>query len=413
MLGFEEVEKYDPELAQAMSDELTRQRTHIELIASENLVSKAVMAAMGSVLTNKYAEGYPGKRYYGGCEHVDVVETLAIERAKELFGADFANVQAHSGAQANMAVFFALLTPGDTVLSMSLAHGGHLSHGSPVNMSGKYFNIVPYGVTEDTNTIDYDEVRRIALECKPKLILAGASAYPRIIDFKKFADIASEVGAYFMVDMAHIAGLVAAGCHPSPMPYADVVTTTTHKTLRGPRGGLILTNNEEIAVKINKAIFPGIQGGPLMHTIAAKAVCFKEALDPSFKTYAEQVVKNASVLADTLMAEGFKLVSGGTDNHLMLVNLTDTGVTGKEAEKMLDEVGITVNKNAIPFDTKSPFVTSGIRIGTPASTSRGFKEEDMVEVGKLIAMTIKDFEKNKDEVKTRVKALCDKYPLYR
>lgn len=413
MLGFEEVEKYDPELAQAMSDELTRQRTHIELIASENLVSKAVMAAMGSVLTNKYAEGYPGKRYYGGCEYVDVVETLAIERAKELFGADYANVQAHSGAQANMAVFFALLTPGDTVLSMSLAHGGHLSHGSPVNMSGKYFNIVPYGVTEDTNTIDYDEVRRIALECKPKLILAGASAYPRIIDFKKFADIASEVGAYFMVDMAHIAGLVAAGCHPSPMPYADVVTTTTHKTLRGPRGGLILTNNEEIAVKINKAIFPGIQGGPLMHTIAAKAVCFKEALDPSFKTYAEQVVKNASVLADTLMAEGFKLVSGGTDNHLMLVNLTDTGVTGKEAEKMLDEVGITVNKNAIPFDTKSPFVTSGIRIGTPASTSRGFKEEDMVEVGKLIAMTIKDFENNKEEVKTRVKALCDKYPLYR
>lgn len=413
MLGFEEVEKYDPELAQAMSDELTRQRTHIELIASENLVSKAVMAAMGSVLTNKYAEGYPGKRYYGGCEYVDVVETLAIERAKELFGADYANVQAHSGAQANMAVFFALLTPGDTVLSMSLAHGGHLSHGSPVNMSGKYFNIVPYGVTEDTNTIDYDEVRRIALECKPKLILAGASAYPRIIDFKKFADIASEVGAYFMVDMAHIAGLVAAGCHPSPMPYADVVTTTTHKTLRGPRGGLILTNNEEIAVKINKAIFPGIQGGPLMHTIAAKAVCFKEALDPSFKTYAEQVVKNASVLADTLMAEGFKLVSGGTDNHLMLVNLTDTGVTGKEAEKMLDGVGITVNKNAIPFDTKSPFVTSGIRIGTPASTSRGFKEEDMVEVGKLIAMTIKDFENNKEEVKTRVKALCDKYPLYR
>ena len=403
----------DPEVGEAIEAEAARQRRNLELIASENIVSEPVMMAMGSVLTNKYAEGYPGKRYYGGCEYVDVVETLAIERAKELFGADYANVQAHSGAQANMAVFFALLTPGDTVLSMSLAHGGHLSHGSPVNMSGKYFNIVPYGVTEDTNTIDYDEVRRIALECKPKLILAGASAYPRIIDFKKFADIASEVGAYFMVDMAHIAGLVAAGCHPSPMPYADVVTTTTHKTLRGPRGGLILTNNEEIAVKINKAIFPGIQGGPLMHTIAAKAVCFKEALDPSFKTYAEQVVKNASVLADTLMAEGFKLVSGGTDNHLMLVNLTDTGVTGKEAEKMLDEVGITVNKNAIPFDTKSPFVTSGIRIGTPASTSRGFKEEDMVEVGKLIAMTIKDFENNKEEVKTRVKALCDKYPLYR
>lgn len=412
-MNLEELKVVDADVAAAIEAELDRQNSHIELIASENWVSDAVMEAQGSIMTNKYAEGYPGKRYYGGCEHVDVVETLAIERAKELFGADFANVQAHSGAQANMAVFFALLTPGDTVLSMSLDHGGHLSHGSPVNMSGKYFNIVPYGVTEDTNTIDYDEVRRIALECKPKLILAGASAYPRIIDFKKFADIASEVGAYFMVDMAHIAGLVAAGCHPSPMPYADVVTTTTHKTLRGPRGGLILTNNEEIAVKINKAIFPGIQGGPLMHTIAAKAVCFKEALDPSFKTYAEQVVKNASVLADTLMAEGFKLVSGGTDNHLMLVNLTDTGVTGKEAEKMLDEVGITVNKNAIPFDTKSPFVTSGIRIGTPASTSRGFKEEDMVEVGKLIAMTIKDFENNKEEVKTRVKALCDKYPLYR
>lgn len=412
-MNLEELKVVDADVAAAIEAELDRQNSHIELIASENWVSDAVMEAQGSIMTNKYAEGYPGKRYYGGCEYVDVVETLAIERAKELFGADYANVQAHSGAQANMAVFFALLTPGDTVLSMSLAHGGHLSHGSPVNMSGKYFNIVPYGVTEDTNTIDYDEVRRIALECKPKLILAGASAYPRIIDFKKFANIASEVGAYFMVDMAHIAGLVAAGCHPSPMPYADVVTTTTHKTLRGPRGGLILTNNEEIAVKINKAIFPGIQGGPLMHTIAAKAVCFKEALDPSFKTYAEQVVKNASVLADTLMAEGFKLVSGGTDNHLMLVNLTDTGVTGKEAEKMLDEVGITVNKNAIPFDTKSPFVTSGIRIGTPASTSRGFKEEDMVEVGKLIAMTIKDFENNKEEVKTRVKALCDKYPLYR
>ena len=413
MEKYEKMKSFDPEIYVAIQDETNRQNNKIELIASENFVSERIMEANGSPLTKKYAEGYPGKRYYGGCEYVDVVETLAIERAKELFGADYANVQAHSGAQANMAVFFALLTPGDTVLSMSLAHGGHLSHGSPVNMSGKYFNIVPYGVTEDTNTIDYDEVRRIALECKPKLILAGASAYPRIIDFKKFADIASEVGAYFMVDMAHIAGLVAAGCHPSPMPYADVVTTTTHKTLRGPRGGLILTNNEEIAVKINKAIFPGIQGGPLMHTIAAKAVCFKEALDPSFKTYAEQVVKNASVLADTLMAEGFKLVSGGTDNHLMLVNLTDTGVTGKEAEKMLDEVGITVNKNAIPFDTKSPFVTSGIRIGTPASTSRGFKEEDMVEVGKLIAMTIKDFENNKEEVKTRVKALCDKYPLYR
>ncbi len=412
MERYEKMKSFDPEVYKAIQDETNRQQNKIELIASENFVSERIMETNGSPLTNKYAEGYPGKRYYGGCEYVDVVETLAIERAKELFGAGFANVQAHSGAQANMAVFFALLTPGDTVLSMSLAHGGHLSHGSPVNMSGKYFNIVPYGVTEDTNTIDYGEVRRIALECKPKLILAGASAYPRVIDFEKFAEIAKEVGAYFMVDMAHIAGLVAAGVHPSPMPYADVVTTTTHKTLRGPRGGLILTNNEEIATKVNKAIFPGIQGGPLMHTIAAKAVCFKEALDPSFKEYANQVVKNAAVLADTLMAEGFKLVSGGTDNHLMLVDLTETGVTGKEAEKMLDEVGITVNKNAIPFDTRSPFVTSGIRIGTPASTSRGFKEEDMVEVGKLIALTIKDFDNKKDEIKTRVKALCDKYPLY-
>ena len=413
MEKYEKMKSFDPEVYAAIQDETNRQQNKIELIASENFVSERIMETNGSPLTNKYAEGYPGKRYYGGCEHVDVVETLAIERAKKLFGAEYANVQPHSGAQANMAVFFALLTPGDTVLSMSLADGGHLSHGSPVNMSGKYFNIVPYGVTEDTNTIDYDEVRRLAIENKPKLILAGASAYPRIIDFKKFADIASEVGAYFMVDMAHIAGLVAAGCHPSPMPYADVVTTTTHKTLRGPRGGLILTNNEELAKKINKGIFPGIQGGPLMHTIAAKAVCFKEALDPSFKEYAEQVVKNAATLADTLMSEGFKLVSGGTDNHLMLVNLTDTGVTGKDAEKMLDEVGITVNKNAIPFDTKSPFITSGIRIGTPASTSRGFKEEDMVEVGKLIALTIKDFDNSKDEIKARVKALCDKHPLYK
>lgn len=412
MQNYEKMKSFDPEVYDAIQKETSRQQNKIELIASENFVSEAVMEASGSPLTNKYAEGYPAKRYYGGCEYVDVVENLAIERAKKIFNAGYANVQAHSGAQANMAVFFALLTPGDTVLSMSLAHGGHLSHGSPVNMSGKYFNIVPYGVTEDTNVIDYDEVRKIALECKPKLILAGASAYPRTIDFEKFAEIAKEVGAYFMVDMAHIAGLVATGCHPSPMPYADVVTTTTHKTLRGPRGGLILTNNEELAAKFNKAIFPGIQGGPLMHTIAAKAVCFKEALDPSFKKYAEQIVKNAKVLADTLMAEGFKLVSGGTDNHLMLVDLTDTGVTGKEAEKMLDEVGITVNKNAIPFDTKSPFVTSGIRIGTPATTSRGFKEEDMVEVGKLIALTIKDFEGNADEVRSRVKALCDKHPLY-
>ena len=402
----------DPEVYDAVMKETNRQRDKIELIASENFVSETVMEANGTTLTNKYAEGYPGKRYYGGCEYVDIVENLAIERAKKLFGAEYANVQPHSGAQANMAVFFALLNPGDTVLSMSLAHGGHLSHGSPVNMSGKYFNIVSYGVTEDTNTIDYDEVRRIALESKPKLILAGASAYPRIIDFEKFGAIAKEVGAYLMVDMAHIAGLVAAGCHPSPVPYADVVTTTTHKTLRGPRGGLILTNDEELAKRINKAIFPGIQGGPLMHTISAKAVCLGEALKPEFKEYAQQVVKNAAALADQLIKEGFKLVSGGTDNHLMLVNLTDTGVTGKEAEKMLDEVGITVNKNAIPFDTQKPFVTSGIRIGTPASTSRGFKEDDMVEIGKLIALTIKDFDNSKDEVKARVKALCDKHPLY-
>ena len=412
MREFDLLKNNDPEVYAAVMDEANRQRNKIELIASENFVSETVMETSGTPLTNKYAEGYPGKRYYGGCEHVDVVETLAIERAKELFGAGYANVQPHSGAQANMAVFFALLTPGDTVLSMSLAHGGHLSHGSPVNMSGKYFNIVPYGVTEDTNTIDYEEVRRMALECKPKLILAGASAYPREIDFEKFAAIAKEVGAYFMVDMAHIAGLVAAGVHPSPMPHADVVTTTTHKTLRGPRGGLILTNDEELALKINKAIFPGIQGGPLMHTIAAKAVCFGEALKPEFKTYQQQVAKNAQALAEQLVKEGLKLVSGGTDNHLMLVDLTETGVTGKEAEKMLDEVGITVNKNAIPFDTKSPFVTSGIRIGTPATTSRGFVEEDMVEVGKLIGMTIRDFEANSEEIKNRVAALCQKHPLY-
>ena len=412
MKEFNLLKQNDPEVYAAVMDEANRQRNKIELIASENFVSETVMEANGTPLTNKYAEGYPSKRYYGGCEYVDVVENLAIERAKELFGAGYANVQPHSGAQANMAVFFALLEPGDTVLSMSLAHGGHLSHGSPVNMSGKYFNIVPYGVTEDTNTIDYDEVRRLALECKPKLILAGASAYPRIIDFEKFASIAKEVGAYFMVDMAHIAGLVAAGVHPSPMPYADVVTTTTHKTLRGPRGGLILTNDEELAKKFNKAIFPGIQGGPLMHTIAAKAVCLGEALKPEFKEYQKQVAKNAQALANQLVKEGLKLVSGGTDYHLMLVDLSDTDVTGKEAEKMLDEVGITVNKNAIPFDTKSPFITSGIRIGTPATTSRGFKEEDMTEVGKLIALTIKDFEGNKDDVKKRVAALCEKHPLY-
>ena len=406
------LQQNDREVYEAVMNEINRQRNKIELIASENFVSETVMEANGTPLTNKYAEGYPGKRYYGGCEFVDVVENLAIERAKELFGAQYANVQAHSGAQANMAVFFALLTPGDTVLSMSLAHGGHLSHGSPVNMSGKYFNIVPYGVTEDTNTIDYDELRKLAIEHKPKLILAGASAYPRVIDFEKFAEIAKEVGAYLMVDMAHIAGLVAAGCHPSPIPNADVVTTTTHKTLRGPRGGLILTNDEELAKKFNKAIFPGIQGGPLMHTIAAKAVCFKEALSPEFKTYQQQVAKNAKALAEGLVSEGFKLVSGGTDNHLMLVDLTETGVTGKEAEKLLDEVGITVNKNAIPFDTKSPFITSGIRIGTPATTSRGFKEDDMAEIAKLIKLTLTDFENSQDEVRARVKALCGKYPLY-
>ncbi len=403
----------DPELYSAVMDETARQRNKIELIASENFVSETVMEANGTTLTNKYAEGYPAKRYYGGCEHVDVVENIAIERAKELFGAGYANVQPHSGAQANMAVFFALLEPGDTVLSMSLAHGGHLSHGSPVNMSGKYWNIVPYGVSETENVIDYEEVRRLALECKPKLILAGASAYPRIIDFEKFSAIAKEVGAYLMVDMAHIAGLVAAGVHPSPIPYADVTTTTTHKTLRGPRGGLILCNDEEIAKKINKAIFPGTQGGPLMHTIAAKAVCFGEALKPEFKAYAQQVAKNAQALAGQLLREGFKLVSGGTDNHLMLVDLTGMKVeTGKEAEHLLDEVGITSNKNAIPFDTQKPFVTSGIRLGTAACTSRGFVEEDFIEVGKIIGLTLSDFEANADEARSRVAKLCAKYPLY-
>ena len=404
MFELNEIKNFDKEVYDAIQAEVTRQQNKIELIASENFVSKAVMEAMGTPLTNKYAEGYPGKRYYGGCECVDIVENLAIERAKEIFGAEHANVQPHSGAQANLAVFFALLNPGDTVLSMNLAHGGHLSHGSPVN-------IVPYGVTEDTNTIDYEEIRRLALEHKPKMILAGASAYPRIIDFEKFSEIAKEVGAYFMVDMAHIAGLVAAGLHPNPVPYADVVTTTTHKTLRGPRGGLILCK-EEHAKAINKAVFPGIQGGPLMHIIASKAVCFKEALSPEFKEYQKQIVKNAKVLADSLVEEGFKLVSGGTDNHLMLLDLTDMGVTGKEAEHMLDEVGITVNKNAIPFDTKSPFITSGLRIGTPAATSRGFKEEDMVEIAKCIKLAVTDFENSADEVRARVKALCDKYPLY-
>ena len=412
MKDYNLIKENDPALYEAISMERERQRNKIELIASENFVSETVMEANSTVLTNKYAEGYPGKRYYGGCEHVDTVESIAIERAKELFGAGYANVQPHSGAQANMAVFFALLETGDTVLSMNLAHGGHLSHGSPVNISGKYWSIVPYGVNRE-GRIDYDEVRRLALECRPKLILAGASAYPRVIDFKKFREIADEVGAYLMVDMAHIAGLVAAGAHPSPVPYAHVTTTTTHKTLRGPRGGLILSNDEEIAKKINKAIFPGTQGGPLMHTIAAKAVCFGEALKPEFKEYANRIVKNCAVLADALMSEGFKLVSSGTDNHLMLVDLTGMKVdTGKEAEHLLDEIGITCNKNAIPYDEKSPFVTSGIRLGTAAVTTRGFGEDDMREIAAIISMTLKDFENNADEARARVKALCKKYSLY-
>ncbi|MBQ6796037.1 MAG: serine hydroxymethyltransferase [Clostridia bacterium] len=410
-MEFNKVKNADIELYEAMNREINRQKSKIELIASENFVSEAVMEAMGSPLTNKYAEGYPGKRYYGGCEYVDEVETIAIERAKALFGAEHANVQPHSGAQANMAVFFAVLQPGDTVLSMSLAHGGHLSHGSPVNMSGKYFNIVPYGVTEENQVIDYEEIRRLALECKPKLILAGASAYSREIDFKKFSDIAKEVGAYFMVDMAHIAGLVAAGVHPSPVPYADFVTTTTHKTLRGPRGGLILCK-EEHAKAVNKAVFPGIQGGPLMHIIAAKAVCFKEAASEEFKEYQRQIAKNAKALSEALLEKGFDLVSGGTDNHLMLVDLRPFGVTGKDYEHRLDEVGITVNKNAIPFDPEKPGVTSGIRVGTPAVTTRGLKEEDMKEIAELMYLTIAEFETKQDEIRARVKALCDKYPLY-
>lgn len=404
----------DPEVSKAIDQELNRQRNKLELIASENIVSKAVMAAQGSVLTNKYAEGYPGKRYYGGCEYVDVVEQLAIDRAKELFGAGYANVQPHSGAQANMAVFFALLTPGDTVMGMNLTDGGHLTHGSPVNMSGKYFKIVPYGVSEKSEMLDYDEIQRIANECKPKLIVAGASAYARTIDFQRMAEIAHSVGAYLMVDMAHIAGLVAAGLHPSPVPYADVVTTTTHKTLRGPRGGLILCKDEEFGKQFNKAIFPGIQGGPLMHVIAAKAVALKEALSPEFKAYAQQIVKNAKALADTLQADGFRIVSGGTDNHLMLVDLTSKNITGKLAQNLLDEVGITANKNTIPFEKLSPFVTSGIRLGSPALTTRGFKEEDMVEVANIIALVLDNPEDEgaRKEASQRVAALCAKYPLY-
>ncbi len=408
-IGF--VTSVDKEVGEAMSTELSRQRRNLELIASENIVSPAVMAAMGSVLTNKYAEGYPGKRYYGGCQCVDVVEQIAIDRACKLFGAKYANVQAHSGAQANTAVYFALLEPGDTVMGMSLAHGGHLTHGSPVNMSGKYFNFVSYGLGDD-EVINYDDVKAMALECKPKLIVAGASAYPRVIDFEKLSAIAKEVGAYLMDDMAHIAGLVAGGVHPSPVPYADITTTTTHKTLRGPRGGLILTTDEELTKKINKAIFPGTQGGPLMHTIAAKAVCFGEALKPEFKTYAENIVKNAAALADGLVKRGFNLVSGGTDNHLMLVDLRPFDLTGKEFERRLDEVYITVNKNAIPNDPQSPFITSGIRVGTPAVTSRGLGVEEMEQIAEFMYLAATDFEANADKIREGVNAICKKFPLY-
>ena len=408
---FEELKNYDSEVYAYCEEELSRQRNNIELIASENIVSKAVLLAAGGVLTNKYAEGYPAKRYYGGCQHVDGVEEIARERAKKIFGAEHANVQPHSGANANLAAFFAVLTPGDTVLSMSLADGGHLSHGSPVNISGKYFNIVPYGVDENTGRIDYEKVRALALECKPKLILAGASAYPRTIDFAEFRKIADEVGAYFMVDMAHIAGLVAAGLHPNPVPYADIVTTTTHKTLRGPRGGLILCK-ESLAKAIDKAIFPGTQGGPLMHIIAAKAVAFGEALAPEFKEYQTQIVKNAAALAQSLKKEGFNMVSDGTDNHLMLLDLRNMGITGKEFQHRLDEVHITVNKNAIPNDPESPFVTSGVRVGTPAVTSRGFKEEEMALIAGWMKKTATDYEATKEQVAKEVVDLCKKFPLY-
>ena len=412
MYSFAEVENFDPEIAKAIADETGRQRENIELIASENLVSKAVMSAMGSTLTNKYAEGYPGKRYYGGCEYVDVVENLARDRAMKLFNCTYANVQPHSGAQANMTVFFALMNPGDTFMGMNLDHGGHLTHGSPVNMSGKYFHCVPYGVN-DEGFIDYDEVERIAKDCKPKLIVAGASAYARKIDFKRFREIADEVGAYLMVDMAHIAGLVAAGYHESPIPYAHVVTTTTHKTLRGPRGGMILSS-EEFAkeVNFNKALFPGIQGGPLMHVIAAKALCFKEALDPSFKEYGKRIIDNAQALCKGLQKRGIDIVSGGTDNHLMLVDLAAKGLTGKEVEKWLDDANITANKNTIPNDPQSPFVTSGIRLGTAAVSSRGMNPDDMDQIAEAIAMLIDDHEANTEKAKAIVKELTDKYPLY-
>ncbi len=411
MIDHKNLAAFDPEVAAACDEELARQRRNIELIASENIVSPAVLAAAGSVLTNKYAEGYPAHRYYGGCYAVDVVEELARERAKKLFGAEHANVQPHSGASANLAVFFALLQPGDTVMGMNLAHGGHLSHGSPVNISGKYFKIVPYGVDDNTQRIDYDEMRRIALECKPRLIVVGASAYSRVIDFARCREIADEVGAYLMVDMAHIAGLVAAGVHPSPVPYADVVTTTTHKTLRGPRGGLILCR-EQLAKQIDKAIFPGTQGGPLMHIIAAKAVALGEALKPEFVEYQKQIVKNAAVLAEELVKYGFNIVSGGTDNHLMLIDLRPFGVTGKELERRLDEVHITANKNAIPNDPESPFVTSGLRLGTPAVTTRGFKEEEMRLIARLIYEIASDFEGKRESVAAEVDALCRRFPIY-
>ncbi len=408
---FENLSSFDSEVAAACESELCRQRENIELIASENIVSQAVLLAAGGILTNKYAEGYPGKRYYGGCQFVDIVENIAIERAKKLFGAEHANVQPHSGANANLAVFFALLNPGDTVMGMNLSQGGHLSHGSPVNISGKYFNIVPYGVNKETETIDYDEMEKIALDCKPKMIIAGASAYSRIIDFKRCREIADKVGAYLMVDMAHIAGLVAAGLHPSPVPFADVVTTTTHKTLRGPRGGMILCK-EKYAKLIDKAVFPGTQGGPLMHIIAAKAVALGEALTDEFKEYQKQIVKNAAKLSSSLKDRGIKIVSNGTDNHLMLLDLTNTGLTGKELEAYLDEVHITANKNTIPNETLSPFVTSGLRIGTPAVTSRGFKEPEMELIAGFIADIIEDYNKNKEKVASGVKELCKKFPIY-
>ncbi len=411
MYSNEDVMKVDPEIAKLITEETNRQRDGIELIASENFVSEAVMAAMGSPLTNKYAEGYPGKRYYGGCEIVDQVENIAIERAKELFGADHANVQPNSGSQANQGVFFAVLDPGDKIMGMNLSHGGHLTHGSPVNMSGKYYDVVSYEVDADTQLIDYDALREMALEHKPKLIIAGASAYSRDIDFPKFREIADEVGAYFMVDMAHVAGLVAVGLHSNPVPYADFVTTTTHKTLRGPRGGMILCK-EEHAAKINKAIFPGIQGGPLQHVIAGKAVSFLEALQPEFKTYQEQVIKNANVLAQSLKDKKFNIVSGGTDNHLLMIDLRNIDITGKDAEHLLGEVGITCNKNTVPFETASPFITSGIRLGTPAVTTRGMVEEDMEEIAEIIHMTLIDFDNNKDEAIERVTKLVRKYPLY-